>query len=119
MTAVIVDTAPQARMAAALRRVIAVALDDLDGPGSGVLELPVSVCWSLESPRFDLSDRGQVRSAYKFVIDAARQPEHLIPYLNAALLKDVWDDLGLPRRKRAAWEELNPGLRSRPTATAA
>jgi len=106
-------------MAAALRHVIAVALDDLDGPGSGVLELPVSICWSLASPRFDLSDRNQVRSAYKYVMDAARQPAHLIPYLNAALLKDVWDDLGLPRRKRAAWEALNPELRSRPAATAA
>jgi hypothetical protein len=106
-------------MAAALRRAIAVTLDDLDGPGSGILELPVSICWSLESPRFDLSDRDQVRSAYKFVIDAARQPGHLTPYLNAGLLKDIWVDLGLPRGKRAAWEALNPGLRARPTVTAA
>ena len=119
MNAMTVDTAPQARMAAGLRRVIAVALDDLDGPGSGVLELPRSICWSLERPRFDLSDRGQVRAAYKFVIDAAREPGHLIPYLNAGLLKGIWDDLGLPRGKRAAWEALNPGLRSRPAATAA
>lgn len=119
MNAMSADTAPQARMAAALGRVIAVTLDDLDGPGSGILELPRSICWSLESPRFDLSDRDQVRAAYKFVIDAARQPEHLIPYLNAGLLKDIWGALGLPRGKRAAWESLNPGLRPHPAATAA
>ena len=106
-------------MAAALRRVTVVTLADLDGPGSGILELPVSICWSLEDRRFDLADRDQVRRAYKFVIDAARGSKNIVPYLNAALLKDVWQDLGLPARKRAAWEELNPELRSRPAATAA
>ena len=119
MTEVTVVTAPEARMAAALRRVTVVALADLDGPGSGILELPISICWSLEDRRFDLADRDQVRRAYKFVIDAARRAEHLVPYLNAALLKDVWQDLGLPARKRAAWEKLNPELRSRPAVTAA
>jgi hypothetical protein len=112
-------TAPEARMAAALRRVTVVALADLQGPADGTLELPVSVCWSLEDRAFDLADRDQVRRAYKFVIDAARRGEHLTPYLNAALLQDVWPDLGMPHRKRAAWETLNPELRSRPAATAA
>ena len=119
MTEVTVVTAPEARMAAALRRVTVVALADLDGPGSGILELPISICWSLEDRRFDLADRDQVRRAYKFVIDAARGSKNIVPYLNAALLKDVWQDLGLPRIRRAAWEELNPELRSRPAATAA
>ena len=106
-------------MAAGLRRTTVVALADLRGPAEGTLELPVSVCWSLEDRRFDLSDRAQVRRAYEFVFDAARRAEHLSPYLNAALLAEVWQDLGLPRRKRAAWESLNPELRSRPAATAA
>ena len=119
MTAVTVDTAPQARMAAALRHVVVVALADLDGPHAGVLELPVNICWSLESPQFDLADRAQVRRAYRFVLDAARSPEHLTPYLDADLLKDVWPDLGLPRRKRAAWESVNPELRLQPATTAA
>lgn len=106
-------------MAAALRRVAVVALAELDGPASGILELPVDVCWSLEVRQFDLADRDQVRRAYKFVIDAARHAEHLAPYLNAALLADVWPDLGLPPRKRAAWEALNPELRFRSAVTAA
>ena len=64
-------------------------------------------------------ERDQVRRAYKFILDAARCAEHLIPYLNAALLKDVWPDLGMPYRKRAAWEALNPELRTQPAVTAA
>jgi hypothetical protein len=119
MTATTVVTAPEARMAAALRRTTVVALADLDGPGDGILELPVSVCWSLKDRRFDLADRGQVRRAYKFILDAARCAEHLTPYLNAALLKDVWPDLGMPHRKRVAWEALNPELHPRPAVTAA
>lgn len=106
-------------MAAGLRRVTVVALADLDGPHDGILQLPVSICWSARDRRFDLADRDQVRHAYKFVLDAARRAEHLVPYLNAALLKDVWPDLGLPPRKRTAWESVNPELRSRPAATAA
>jgi hypothetical protein len=117
--AVTVVTAPEAKMAAALRRVTVVALADLDGPADGILELPVSVCWSLADRRFDLADPAQVRSAYKFVLDAARCAEHLIPYLNAALLKDAWPDLGMPRRKRIAWEAVNPELRSGPAVSAA
>ena len=108
---VTVEAAPQARMAAALRRVTIVRLDALRGPGSGILELPLTVCWSLPSTTFDLADRDQVRSAYRFVISAAREPAHLIPYLHADLLKDAWPDLGLPLRTRAAWEGLNPELR--------
>lgn len=106
-------------MAAGLRRVTVVALADLNGPHDGTLELPVSICWSVEDRRFDLGDRNQVRHAYKFVLDAAQHAEDLIPYLNATLLKDVWPDLALPPRKRAAWESVNPELRSRPAATAA
>ena len=106
-------------MAAALRRVTVVTLADLQGPAEGILELPVGVCWSLEDRMFDLADRGQVRRAYRLVLDAARRAEHLTPYLNAALLRDTWPDLGMPRRKRAAWESLNPELRSRPVGAAA
>ena len=98
-------------MAAALRRVTVVPLAALRGPGSGIIELPLTVCWSLRRPRFDLADRDQVRAGCRFVIGAAREPAHLIPYLNADLLKYAWPDLGLPRRTRAAWEELNPELR--------
>ncbi len=119
VSAMTVVTAPEARMAAGLRRVTVASLADLNGPASGILDLPVSICWSLEDRRFDLADRDQVRRAYRFVIDAARREEHLVPYLNAGLLRDVWPDLGLPARKRAAWEAPNPELRSRPAVTAA
>lgn len=107
-----VVTAPEARMASALRRVTVVTLDELRGPADGILELPVEICWSLENREFDLADAAQVRRAYRFVIDAARRPEHLVPYLNAGLLKEHWQGL-LPPPKRAAWESANPQLAAR------
>ena len=110
MTAVTVVTAPQAKMAAALRRAVVVPLSDLRGPAEGTLELPVAVFWSLPHASFDVADRKQRIAAYRHVFSAARRAEHLIPYLNAALLKDAWAEIGLPHRVRAAWEAVNPAL---------
>ena len=105
-----------------LRRGSAVSLDLLRGPAEGVLELPVSVCWSLgqEPSRFDLAAREQVIAAYEFVLHAAaRHPLDVTPYLNAGLLAGVWADRGMGRRMRLPWEALNPGLAQAPEATAA
>jgi hypothetical protein len=103
------------------RPCVVVDLGDLRGPADGILELPIDVCWSLPvgRRRFDLSDPDQVAAAYEFVLDAASQPGHLIPYLHPGLLAAAWPDLGMPRAKRLAWEAANPQLRARGTATAA
>ena len=103
------------------RPCVVVDLGDLRGLADGILELPIDVCWSLpaDKRRWDLSDPDQVAAAYEFVLDAASQPGHLIPYLHPELLVFAWPDLGMPRAKRLAWEAANPRLRARETATAA
>jgi hypothetical protein len=120
MTAVTIETAPRARVAAALRRVTVVPLADLHGPSSCCIKLPVEVCWSLPPERrwFDLTDLDQVRAAYGFIFSAARAPEHITEHVNAGLLAAAWP-INLPRRARQAWEAANPQLVTRPAGAAA
>jgi hypothetical protein len=71
---------------ASLRPVIVPAsLDDLHGPGSGVVDLPVHLYWS-GAPQFDLADPHQAAALCDAVLDAAATPDVLARYLNADVL---------------------------------
>jgi hypothetical protein len=93
------------------------SLDDLKGPRSGVVELPITLFWSLPERRFDLSDRCRAIDLYLAVLDAARDPADLATYLNGELLAELWPDLHLTRAKRGPWETRFEELR--PAAAAA
>jgi hypothetical protein len=88
------------------------SLGDLKGPRSGVVELPITLFWSLPDRSFDLGDRTRAIDMYLAVLDAARDPADLTAYLNGEVLADLWHDLHLTRAKRAPWEarfaELRP-----------
>jgi hypothetical protein len=93
-------------------------LDDLRGPGSGVVELPVHLYWS--GPRqFDLADPHQAAALCDAVLDAAATADVLAQYLNADVLIEAWPVLGMNRVKRDAWERQFPVLRLRRLAAAA
>jgi hypothetical protein len=102
-----------------LRQVIPPArLDDLRGPGSGVVELPVHLYWS-GSRRFDLADPHQAAALCDAVLDAAATTDVLARYLNADVLMRAWPVLGMNRAKRETWERQFPALRQRRLAAAA
>jgi hypothetical protein len=104
---------------AALRPVIVPArLDDLHGPGSGVVELPIHLYWS-GSRQFDLADPHQAAALCDAVVDAAATPDVLARYLNPDVLIQAWPVLGMSRVKREAWERQFPVLRTRRLAAAA
>lgn len=111
---------PRARVAAALRHVSVVSLADLCGPSDCCIKLPVEMCWSLPPERrwFDLTDPEQVSIAYGYIFGSAREPSHLVEYVNADLLVSVWP-VNMPRRARVAWEARNPQLVKQPVVTAA
>ncbi|HEY3980577.1 MAG TPA: hypothetical protein VGM79_25090 [Streptosporangiaceae bacterium] len=112
-------TGPRPASPAALRPVIVPAsLDDLHGPGSGVVELPVHLYWS-GSRQFDLADPHQAAALCDAVVDAAATTEVLARYLNADVLIRAWPVLGMSRVKREAWERQFPVLRTRRLAAAA
>lgn len=93
------------------------SLDDLKGPKSGVVELPITLFWSLPDRQFDLGDRCRAIDMYLAVLDAARDPGDLATYLNGELLAELWPDLHLTRAKRGPWETRFEELR--PAAAAA
>jgi hypothetical protein len=103
----------------ALRPVIVPAsLDELRGPGSGVIELPVHLYWS-GSRQFDVSDPHQAAAMCDAILDAAATTDVLARYLNADVLIQAWPVLGMNRVKRDAWERQFPVLRRRRLAAAA
>lgn len=84
------------------------SLDELRGPGSGVLKIPQSVHWGPDSGA-DLSTRDGVQKAYGSLIreGSAAQQEQL---LNRGVLLRAWSELRLPQRCRALWEAQFPEL---------
>lgn len=84
-------------------------LDQLRGPGSGLLELPGRVYWGPE-PVVDLDVRdGSEKMAYQAAI-AEGSADDQIMLLNRMLLVEMWPRLVLPRRVRELWETRFPEL---------
>jgi hypothetical protein len=87
------------------------SLDDLKGPVSGVVELPITLFWSRPDRTFNLDDRYQAIDMYLAVLDRGSVDE-LGRYLNGKLLVELWPDLHLTRAKRVPWQarfaELHP-----------
>jgi hypothetical protein len=94
-------------------------LDELHGPGAGVVELPVRLYWSAGSRSFDLSSPDDAADMYEAVLGSARSRSDVADYLNPSLLVRAWPLLGLSRVKRVAWEERFPVLRGQRPAAAA
>lgn len=84
------------------------SLDALHGPSTGVLTLPLHLWWT-PSPTFDLTDRGDVLTAYRAVVREGRSSDQEA-LLNKAVLVEVWRDLRLPARCRSTWEQAFPEL---------
>ena len=68
-------------------------------------ELPLHLEWSRPGPVVDLADRRQRARAYEVVLREGR-PVDIESVVDGALLVDLWDELLLPRRLRAAWQPL-------------
>lgn len=98
--------------------IVPASLDDLRGPGSGVVELPVRLYWS-GSRRFDLADPHQAADLCEAVLDTAVTAADLTAFLNAGVLVRSWPVLGMSRVKREAWESRFPVLRAQRLAPAA
>jgi hypothetical protein len=79
------------------------SLEELTGPTSGVVELPLRLDWS-EQGRYDLSDPRQRNLMYEVVIRESMRVEDLRTYLDGRTLRRVWRQLWLPRKVRGLWE---------------
>jgi hypothetical protein len=79
------------------------SLEELTGPTTGVVELPLRLDWS-EQGRYDLSDERQRNLMYEVVIRESMRAEDLRTYLHGPTLRQVWHQLWLPRKVRVLWE---------------
>jgi|NGEPerStandDraft_6_1074524.scaffolds.fasta_scaffold55001_3 hypothetical protein len=84
-------------------------LDDLTGPTSGTVELPVTIDWG-PGCSYDLGEDADRRVVYERVLREAASTVEVCRYVNGRALLDVWGRLWLPRRVRSNWEERFPEL---------
>jgi DNA-binding CsgD family transcriptional regulator len=91
-------------------------LDDLRGPVTGLVELPLRLFWSLPDHRFDLDEPELRRWYYETVLREATRPTDLAAYLDGETLVGIWPELYLPKGVRRGWEERHPALRARVSA---
>ena len=95
------------------------SLDDLRGPATGPVELPLRLFWSASDRVFDLDDRAALRSMYGKVLREAIRADELTSYLNREMLLAVWAELYLPDAVRQAWETVHPVLAAARASAAA
>ena len=67
--------------------------------------LPLHLEWSQPERVVDLSDRHVRGRVYEVVLREGR-PSDIEGIVDGAMLVDLWDELVLPRRLRAAWQSL-------------
>ena len=84
------------------------ALVDLHGPTTGDVGLPVTLFWSGPRPRdvrWNVADRARRRDLYEIVLTEGSLDD-IHQLVDGPALLDVWDQMYLPPRVRAAWTPL-------------
>lgn len=84
-------------------------LDDLGGPITGRIELPITLDWGPKR-HYDLAEDADRRVVYEVVLQEAASSEEIGCYVNGAALVAVWARLWLPQRVRRSWEDRFPEL---------
>ncbi|MEI2610623.1 MAG: helix-turn-helix transcriptional regulator [Candidatus Promineifilaceae bacterium] len=79
------------------------------------IQLPLHLNWSDRGRLFDLRDRRQRARVYELVLREGG-PDDVLAYVDGALLVDLWDDLVLPAKVRAAWSDVVTGRRDEDVA---
>jgi hypothetical protein len=113
--AVVVVPQPRAHLRGPV--LVVTDLEDLHGPKTGTVELPIWIFWSGRSAddgRFSLDDSVSQAVLYRTVLREARKPADLTEFLDRDTLVSMWPDLSwrLPRHVQAAWEDQHPVLRA-------
>ena len=88
------------------------ALEDLQGPDSGAVTLPVTVYWSGRRDTFDVGDPRDRRTVYQAALSNGRR-DHIEHLVNRELLVQDWPRLALERRIVDLWTQAFPELAAR------
>lgn len=88
---------------------VADSLDDLRGPATGTVTLPLAIYWQPGSKTLSL-DNHEIYSAYQAVL-AEGSEEDVKRFINKERLIELWPDLNLPIHVAKIWEKQFPELR--------
>ncbi len=102
-------TQPGDSYASRIPYVVPESLDQLTGPRSGIVELPVSIVWGAQRV-FDLGNADDRLSLYKAVLSEASTVGQLTSLVNKDLLIELWPQLHLPRYCVRRWHTAFPQL---------
>lgn len=97
--------------------VVAASLASLRGPVDGVVVLDRGLDWSGDRS-YHLADAGDRQVMYQIVLNNAADAAALEDWLDGDTLLQMWPDLWLPKRLRAAWESRFPELSAPSTLSA-
>ncbi|MGW7683678.1 hypothetical protein ACWGID_23275 [Kribbella sp. NPDC054772] len=102
-------TQPGDSYASRIPYVVPESLDQLTGPRTGIVELPVSINWGPQRV-YDLANADDKLSLYKTVLSEASTPAQLTSLVNKDLLIELWPQLHLPRYCVRRWHTAFPRL---------
>lgn len=85
------------------------ALEDLRGPATGEVTLPVEVYWSGTRSTFDVGNSRERRVVYQAALSNGMR-EDIVALVNRELLVQDWHRLALDRRIVDLWVERFPEL---------
>jgi hypothetical protein len=85
------------------------ALEDLKGPASGIVELPIHLDWGPDR-RYDVADDGSCAVLYQLTLQNSGSLDEMAGIVNAGRLVGLWPSMRLPDRCRQAWEMAFPQL---------
>jgi hypothetical protein len=85
------------------------ALEDLKGPASGVVEVPIHLDWGPDR-RYDVADDAACVALYQLTLQNSGSLEEMGGIVNAGRLVGLWPSMRLPDRCRELWESTFPQL---------
>lgn len=88
------------------------SLDELQGPASGEVTLPVTVYWSGVRDTFEVSDERERRVVYQAALSNGRRDD-IIKFVNRELLINDWPRLALDPRVFDLWAGRFPEIAAR------
>ena len=88
------------------------SLDELTGPSTGTVHLPVRLSWAPGDGCFNVDDAGERTTVYQCIIGEGSVEDQRC-YLNRDTLTDMWPILRLDLAITAAWENRFEALHGR------
>ncbi len=84
-------------------------LDELAGPTTGTVALPIFMYWAPGRNTFDLTIHDDLVRVYTCALTEGRIEDQRT-FMNAATLRRLWPEIRLPERVRTLWETRFPTL---------